>query len=180
MNSVRPFQTKLMMGVDQISQFRPNFTISAKFYNPGIPGILGIPGVRAVFLGQYLRCFITFVKGCHSWRGWLFRRAGSDTRDSQVIYANLINCTFAAKLFILGLPQLSQRQMWKCGKLTGGDAFAWKTLKIQLFIRESYRKILMGSTIRKRTTYESHLAKVKILGRRLFPPVLFSITCPFP
>ena len=26
MNSVRPFQTKLM-GVDQISQFRPNFTI---------------------------------------------------------------------------------------------------------------------------------------------------------
>ena len=31
--------------------------------------------------------------------------------------------------------------------------------------RESYRKILMGSTIRKRTTYESHLAKVKILGK---------------
>jgi len=29
--------------------------------------------------------------------------------------------------------------------------------------RESYRKILMGSTIRKRSTYESHLAKVKIL-----------------
>ena len=51
MNSVRPFQTKLM-GVDQISQFRPNFTISAKFHNPGI---LGIPGVRAV--SQFLRCF---------------------------------------------------------------------------------------------------------------------------
>ena len=32
--------------------------------------------------------------------------------------------------------------------------------------RESYRKILMGSTIRKRTTYESHLAKVKILGKK--------------
>ena len=52
MNSVRPFQTKLM-GVDQISQFRPNFTISAKFHNPGI---LGIPGVRAV--SQCLRCFL--------------------------------------------------------------------------------------------------------------------------
>ena len=51
MNSVRPFQTKLM-GVDQISQLRPNFTISAKFHNPGI---LGIPGVRAV--SQFLRCF---------------------------------------------------------------------------------------------------------------------------
>ena len=32
--------------------------------------------------------------------------------------------------------------------------------------RESYRKILMGSTIRKRATYESHLAKVKILGKK--------------
>ena len=40
------------MGVDQISQFRPNFTISAKFHNPGI---LGIPEVRAV--SQFLRCF---------------------------------------------------------------------------------------------------------------------------
>ena len=35
--------------------FRPNFTISAKFHNPGIPGILGIPGVRVV--SQFLRCF---------------------------------------------------------------------------------------------------------------------------
>ena len=48
MNSDRPFLTKLM-GVDQISQLRPNFTISAKFHNPGI---LGIPGVRAVLLVQ--------------------------------------------------------------------------------------------------------------------------------
>ena len=38
-----------MMGVYQI------FTISAKFHNTGIPGILGIPGVRAV--SQFLRCF---------------------------------------------------------------------------------------------------------------------------
>ena len=55
MNSVRPFQTKLM-GVDQISQFRPNFTISAKFYNPGI---LGTPGVRAV--SQFLRCLYLHI-----------------------------------------------------------------------------------------------------------------------
>ena len=41
------------MGVDQISKFRPNFTISAKFHNPGI---LGIPGVRAV--SQFLQCFL--------------------------------------------------------------------------------------------------------------------------
>ena len=39
----------------QISQVRPNFTISAKFHNPGILGILGIPGVRTV--SQFLRCF---------------------------------------------------------------------------------------------------------------------------
>ena len=39
--------------------------------------------------------------------------------------------------------------------------------------RESYRKILMGSTIRKRTTYESHLAKVKILGKK---SLSFSLT----
>ena len=31
-----------------------NFTISAKFHNPGIPGLLWIPGVRAV--SQFLRC----------------------------------------------------------------------------------------------------------------------------
>ena len=43
----RPFQTKLMGGW-------PNFTISLKFYNPGIPWILGVPGVRAV--SQFLRC----------------------------------------------------------------------------------------------------------------------------
>ena len=49
----RPFQTKLMR-VDQTSQFRPNFTISSKFHNPGI---LGIPGVRAV--SQFSRCFFT-------------------------------------------------------------------------------------------------------------------------
>ena len=52
MNSVRPSQTKLMR-VDKISQFRPNFTTSAKFHNPGI---LGIPGVRAV--SQFLQCFL--------------------------------------------------------------------------------------------------------------------------
>ena len=32
-----------------------NFTILSKFYNPGIPEILGIPGVKAV--SQFLRCF---------------------------------------------------------------------------------------------------------------------------
>ena len=101
------------MGVDQISQFRPNFTISAKFYNPGIPGILGIPGVRAVFLGQYLRCFITFVKGGHSWRGWLFRRAGSDTRDSKVIYANLINCCKTFHLRAATVVAKTDVKMWK-------------------------------------------------------------------
>ena len=42
------------MGVDQISQLRSNFTISAKFHNPGI---LGIPGVMAV--PEFLRCFGT-------------------------------------------------------------------------------------------------------------------------
>ena len=37
------------MGFDQI------FTILSKFHNTGIPGIVGIPGVRAV--SQCLRCF---------------------------------------------------------------------------------------------------------------------------
>ena len=31
--------------------------------------------------------------------------------------------------------------------------------------RDSYRRILMGSTIRKRKMYEEFLAKVSILGR---------------
>ena len=33
---------------DQTDGGWPNFTISAKFHNPGIPEILGIPGFRAV------------------------------------------------------------------------------------------------------------------------------------
>ena len=37
-------------------QFRPNFTISAKFHNPGI---LEIPGVRAVL--QFLRCLYLWL-----------------------------------------------------------------------------------------------------------------------
>ena len=40
---------------DQTDGGWPNFTISAKFHNPGIPGIHGIPGVRAV--SQFLRRF---------------------------------------------------------------------------------------------------------------------------
>ena len=32
--------------------------------------------------------------------------------------------------------------------------------------RDSYRRILMGSTIRKRKMYEEFLAKVSILGKR--------------
>ena len=52
MNTVRPLQTKLM-GVDQISQLRPNFTISGKLDNPGIPG------VRAV--SQFLRSIVESI-----------------------------------------------------------------------------------------------------------------------
>ena len=56
---------------DQTDGGWPNFIISAKFHNfvqftisdifhnPGIPEILGIPGVRAV--SQFLRCFVLFV-----------------------------------------------------------------------------------------------------------------------
>jgi hypothetical protein len=32
--------------------------------------------------------------------------------------------------------------------------------------RDSYRRILMGSTIRKRKMYEGFLSKVSILGKR--------------
>ena len=48
MNSFRPFQTKLME-VDQISKFWPNFTISAKFHNPGIPGVRAVSQFCDVF-----------------------------------------------------------------------------------------------------------------------------------
>ena len=82
MNSVRPFQTKLM-GVDQISQFRPNFTISAKFHNAGI---LGIPGVRAV--SQFLRCFLFCDK----------RSAKELTKKKKIIALN-IAVTFYNKCF---------------------------------------------------------------------------------
>ena len=34
----------------------------------------------------------------------------------------------------------------------------------KMFFRDSYRRILMGSTIRKRKMYEELLAKVSILG----------------
>ena len=79
MNSVRPFQTKLM-GVDQISQFRPNFTISAKFHNPGI---LGIPGVRAV--SQFFRCFFTNME-VPNW--------GDPTWKNSHIFPSLTNYTY--------------------------------------------------------------------------------------
>lgn len=36
--------------------------------------------------------------------------------------------------------------------------------------RDSYRRILMGSTIRKRKMYEEFLSRVSILGEYLFPP----------
>jgi hypothetical protein len=35
--------------------------------------------------------------------------------------------------------------------------------------RDSYRRILMGSTIRKRKMYEGFLSKVSILGKRVGP-----------
>jgi hypothetical protein len=37
--------------------------------------------------------------------------------------------------------------------------------------RDSYRRILMGSTIRKRKMYEGFLSKVSILGKRASPSV---------
>ena len=44
--------------------------------------------------------------------------------------------------------------------------------------RDSYRRILMGSTIRKRKMYEEFLSKVSILGK-LQPPhtVIFKFIC---
>ena len=37
--------------------------------------------------------------------------------------------------------------------------------------RDSYRRILMGSTMRKRKLYEEFLSKVSILGERLLYPI---------
>ena len=37
-----------------------------------------------------------------------------------------------------------------------------------IYFRDSYRRILMGSTIRKRRMYEEFLSKVSILGRLIF------------
>lgn len=46
--------------------------------------------------------------------------------------------------------------------------FAAKTdVKLWGLDRDSYRRILMGSTIRKRKMYEEFLSKVSILGNRL-------------
>ena len=51
--------------------------------------------------------------------------------------------------------------------------------------RDSYRRILMGSTIRKRKMYEEFLSKVSILGkwldiRRSFEAAAFQISLPKP
>ena len=40
--------------------------------------------------------------------------------------------------------------------------------------RDSYRRILMGSTIRKRKMYDEFLSKVSILGKRFFPTIFKS------
>lgn len=39
--------------------------------------------------------------------------------------------------------------------------------------RDSYRRILMGSTIRKRKMYEEFLSRVSILGKFFFPFLIF-------
>ena len=64
----RPFQTNLR-GVDQISQFQANFTISAKFHNPGIPIILRIPGVKEV--SQFLRCLLLILNRVVQWNTYI-------------------------------------------------------------------------------------------------------------
>ncbi len=39
--------------------------------------------------------------------------------------------------------------------------------------RDSYRRILMGSTIRRRKMYQDFLARVPILGKSHFPPSMY-------
>lgn len=46
-------------------------------------------------------------------------------------------------------------------------------VKLWAIDRDSYRRILMGSTIRKRKLYESFLEKVSILGK----PICYSSIC---
>ena len=60
--------------------------ISTKFHNPGIPEILGIPGVRAV--SQFLRCFLFCDK----------RSAKELTKKKKIIALN-IAVTFYNKCF---------------------------------------------------------------------------------
>ena len=43
-------------------------------------------------------------------------------------------------------------------------------VKLWAIDRDSYRRILMGSTIRKRKLYESFLEKVSILGKWFWSP----------
>ena len=77
----RPFQTNLR-GVDQISQFQANFTISAKFHNPGIPIILRIPGVKEV--SQFLRCLLLIPNKQSSAMEYLYK--GFDYLFLNVLY----------------------------------------------------------------------------------------------
>jgi len=42
--------------------------------------------------------------------------------------------------------------------------------------RDSYRRILMGSTIRKRKMYEEFLSRVSILGKRAHVPMMINVS----
>jgi cAMP-dependent protein kinase regulator len=66
-------------------------------------------------------------------------------------------CSFGELALIYGMPRAATVKAVSAVKLWGID-------------RDSYRRILMGSTIRKRKMYEEFLSKVSILGmaRRLF------------
>ena len=94
--------------------------------------------------------------------------------------------SFGELALIYGTPRAATVKAASDVKLWGIDRFGtisscWTLY--QFCCRDSYRRILMGSTIRKRKMYEEFLAKVSILGTchsaRRGRQLSFSIPTPF-
>ena len=89
--------------------------------------------------------------------------------DGSVVLTISQGGTFGELALIHGTPRAATVKASSAVSLWGLDRFcevrqAWSALRCFLYFRESYRKILMESTIKKRSLYEQFLSQVKLLG----------------
>ena len=88
--------------------------------------------------------------------------------DGAVVLTISQGGTFGELALIHGTPRAATVRASSTVSLWGLDRYwgvqGWCGVRCLLHFRESYRKILMDSTIKKRSLYEHFLSQVKLLG----------------